>query len=427
MRERAGSSTSATWARSRRPGPAPRASPAAALQRRRRRSPSGGRSTPCCATRRRRARRPLHLPARPDRFLTVTNASNHEARPRVVPRARRGFDVAVADALADYAMLAVQGPGARARAGAGRWRAAPRFRPVGAPSPAPGVLVCGTGYTGEDGVELLVAPGAATRLGRAGPARRRPSGLGARDTLRLEACFHLYGNDLSEDRGPIEAGPRLVLQGGHGLHRRRGGPRARASRPGAELVPFAAHRPGIARQGNPVAGGGVVTSGTLSPCSATASAWPTCRPPSGAGHALEIDVRGKPRAAEVAREALYTEEDCLGRGQLPVGPQVPRRARLGAHRRRRRDVRHHLVRPGPARRGRVLRPARGRRRRSREGEPYAEVESVKAVSDVIAPLSGEIVEVNEALADAPEAINDDPYGEGWMVKVRSRTRPRSTT
>jgi glycine cleavage system H protein len=52
------------------------------------------------------------------------------------------------------------------------------------------------------------------------------------------------------------------------------------------------------------------------------------------------------------------------------------------------------------------------------GEPYAEVESVKAVSDVIAPMSGEIVEVNGALADAPEKINDDPYGEGWMVKVK---------
>jgi glycine cleavage system H protein len=52
------------------------------------------------------------------------------------------------------------------------------------------------------------------------------------------------------------------------------------------------------------------------------------------------------------------------------------------------------------------------------GEPYAEVESVKAVSDVIAPLSGEIVEVNTALADTPEKINDDPYGEGWMVKVK---------
>jgi len=49
---------------------------------------------------------------------------------------------------------------------------------------------------------------------------------------------------------------------------------------------------------------------------------------------------------------------------------------------------------------------------------YAEVESVKAVSDVIAPMSGEIVAVNEALVDAPEKINEDPYGEGWLVKVR---------
>ena len=51
-------------------------------------------------------------------------------------------------------------------------------------------------------------------------------------------------------------------------------------------------------------------------------------------------------------------------------------------------------------------------------ESYAELESVKAVSDVIAPLSGEIVEVNEALAESPEKINDDPYGDGWLVKVR---------
>ena len=52
------------------------------------------------------------------------------------------------------------------------------------------------------------------------------------------------------------------------------------------------------------------------------------------------------------------------------------------------------------------------------GEAYAEVESVKAVSDVYAPLSGEIVAVNEALADQPEAINEDPYGKGWLVRVK---------
>jgi glycine cleavage system H protein len=51
-------------------------------------------------------------------------------------------------------------------------------------------------------------------------------------------------------------------------------------------------------------------------------------------------------------------------------------------------------------------------------EPYAEVESVKAVSDVVAPLSGEIVEVNESLSEKPDTINEDPYGEGWLVKIR---------
>jgi glycine cleavage system H protein len=51
-------------------------------------------------------------------------------------------------------------------------------------------------------------------------------------------------------------------------------------------------------------------------------------------------------------------------------------------------------------------------------QPYAEVESVKAVSDVVAPLSGEVVEVNDGLSDSPERINEDPYGEGWLVRVR---------
>jgi glycine cleavage system H protein len=57
-------------------------------------------------------------------------------------------------------------------------------------------------------------------------------------------------------------------------------------------------------------------------------------------------------------------------------------------------------------------------REVRKDEPYAEVESVKAVSDVIAPLSGEIVAVNDTLKEKPETINDDPYGEGWLIKVK---------
>ena len=51
-------------------------------------------------------------------------------------------------------------------------------------------------------------------------------------------------------------------------------------------------------------------------------------------------------------------------------------------------------------------------------QPYAEVESVKAVSDVVAPMSGEVVEINEALSDTPENINEDPYGDGWLVRVQ---------
>jgi glycine cleavage system H protein len=52
------------------------------------------------------------------------------------------------------------------------------------------------------------------------------------------------------------------------------------------------------------------------------------------------------------------------------------------------------------------------------GEPYAEVESVKAVSDVVAPLSGEVLEVNRKAADEPETVNEDPYGGGWLVRIR---------
>ncbi len=68
-------------------------------------------------------------------------------------------------------------------------------------------LVCGTGYTGEDGVELLLAPDRAAEVWEALTAGgARPAGLAARDTLRLEVCFHLYGNDMDEQRNPIEAG-----------------------------------------------------------------------------------------------------------------------------------------------------------------------------------------------------------------------------
>ena len=97
--------------------------------------------------------------------------------------------------------------------------------------------------------------------------RRRgagPCGLGARDTLRLEVCFHLYGNDLTEERGPIEAGLGWCCKEDTGFIGADAVRAARASR-SELLVPFKITGPGIARQGNAIVGGGEVTSGTHSP------------------------------------------------------------------------------------------------------------------------------------------------------------------
>ena len=66
----------------------------------------------------------------------------------------------------------------------------------------------------------------------------------------------------------------------------------------------------------------------------------------------------------------------------------------------------------------VLRAARAVGDAFEAGAPYGELESVKAVSDLIAPLTGEVVEVNQAVVEAPELVNDDPYGEGWLIRVR---------
>jgi aminomethyltransferase len=248
----------------------------------------------------------------PDRFLTVTNASNHASDRAWFERHARGHGATVTDRLADFAMLAVQGPEARALvAGLADGELPERFRTKElAIAGVPGVLVCGTGYTGEDGVELLVAPDAAGTVWDAVVAAgAAPAGLGARDTLRMEACFHLYGNDLSEDRGPIEAGLGWCCKEDTGFIGADAVRAARTSGTAEKLVPFALTGPGIARQGNPVLGGGVVTSGTLSPVLGYGIGMaylPVERTEPGTG--FEIDVRGKTRAAEVRRKPLVPEE-----------------------------------------------------------------------------------------------------------------------
>jgi aminomethyltransferase len=205
-------------------------------------------------------------------------------------------------------MLAVQGPLAREFVQAisdaplpARMTAATR-RLAGAEA-----LVCGTGYTGEDGVELLCAPDEAPLLWDELVRRgARPAGLAARDTLRLEVCFHLYGNDLSVDRGPIEGGLGWCCREETGFIGSEVVGAVRSAGPAEKLVAFEVEGPGIARQGNPVIGGGVVTSGTLSPCLGTGIGMAYVPAASAApGTRLELDVRGKMRPAVVKEKPLY--------------------------------------------------------------------------------------------------------------------------
>ena len=245
-----------------------------------------------------------------DRFLTVTNASNHERDRDWWGEHTEGFDVEVEDAADRHAMLAVQGPGARAavaRLSAGELPQ--RMRTATLAVAGVDCLVCGTGYTGEDGVELLMAPeDAGTVWDSLLEDGVTPVGLGARDTLRLEACFHLYGNDLSVDRNPIEAGLGWCCKLDTGFI---GSEALRHLEPRERLVPFAFTGQGIPRQGNPVrsqAGEGVVTSGTLSPCLNTGIGMAylplaAARP----GTPIEVDVRGKLRSAEVRAKPLYSK------------------------------------------------------------------------------------------------------------------------
>jgi aminomethyltransferase len=244
-------------------------------------------------------------------FLTVTNAANHERDLRWMQAHVLDLDVDLADRIEQFAMLAVQGPNARALVGAlADGPLPPRMHCCERTVAGFAMLVCGTGYTGEDGVELLIAPDRAAAVWDALLARgARPVGLGARDTLRLEACFHLYGNDLSEDRDPLGAGLGWACKEETGFIGSEAIAAVRAAGPAQKLVPFAIEGPGIARQGNPVLGGGEVTSGTFSPCLQRGIGMAYVPAPSSApGVHLQIDVRGTVRAAVVEQKPLYRKD-----------------------------------------------------------------------------------------------------------------------
>jgi aminomethyltransferase len=241
-------------------------------------------------------------------FLTITNAANHEKDLKWLQSQSDGFDVDVLDRHDCFAMLAVQGPRARALvASLADYPLPTRMHCTQTSVAGAAALVCGTGYTGEDGVEVLLDPSDAERVWDAlidGGAK--PAGLGARDTLRLEVCFHLYGNDLTEGRGPIEAGLGWCCKERTGFIGSEPIAATRAAGPSERLVPFVIEGQGIARQGNPVIGGGEVTSGTFSPSleRGIGMAYVSSER-ADPGTRIEIDVRGRTRPAVIESKPLY--------------------------------------------------------------------------------------------------------------------------
>jgi aminomethyltransferase len=244
-------------------------------------------------------------------FLTVTNAANHEHDLAWMQERARGFDVDVIDCAPEFAMLAVQGPKARELVrGLADGPLPLRMHCCQREIAGVPTLVCGTGYTGEDGVELLFDPGHAPATWDAlVSAGATPCGLGARDTLRLEVCFHLYGNDMDERRNPIEAGLGWCCREQTGFIGSEAVAAARETGTPEKLVAFLLEGPGIARQGNPIGEGGVVTSGTFSPCLERGIGMGYVGAERSApGTRLEIDVRGTIRPAVIERKPLYHAE-----------------------------------------------------------------------------------------------------------------------
>jgi len=240
------------------------------------------------------------------RYLVVANASNAGAVfDWLKERELRGSDVR--DVSDDYALLAVQGPRALERLGLDR---AKPFTWAMGDLDGVEVMVNRTGYTGEEGVELACMADEAGQLWDAIVARGVvPCGLGARDTLRLEVCYPLHGNDIGPDWDAISSGLAWACAldtDFTGAERLRA---VKAEGPAQKLVPFAMTEKAIPRQGMAVAGGGEVTSGTMSPMLEVgigmayvpaAAAKP--------GTELVIDVRGKERRGVIAKKPLYKKE-----------------------------------------------------------------------------------------------------------------------
>jgi aminomethyltransferase len=243
----------------------------------------------------------------PFRYLLIVNASNREedftwSKEREVP----GSDVR--DVSDEYGLIAVQGPRALERLGL---PPAPAFTFAEGAVAGVTCMINRTGYTGEEGVELMVMAEDAGELWDALLGRGvTPCGLGARDSLRLEVCFPLHGNDIGPNTDAISAGLGWVCaleKDFTGVEELR---RIKEAGPERRLAAFVMEERAVPRQGMPIVEGGEVTSGTHSPMLdlgigmgyvPAALAQP--------GNELTIDVRGRHRRARTVDKPIYRREE----------------------------------------------------------------------------------------------------------------------
>jgi aminomethyltransferase len=243
----------------------------------------------------------------PMRYLLIVNAANRDAdRTWLKEREIPGSDIR--DVSDQYALLAVQGPRAIERLGL------PEARPFTfAEGEVDGItcMVNRTGYTGEDGCELLaMAEDGEALWDRVLDRGAVPCGLGARDTLRLEVCYPLHGNDITPDTDAISAGLAWCcaldkeFSGAQELRE------IKAHGPAQKLVPFVMEDKAVPRQGMAIEGGGEVTSGTHSPMLERGIGLGYVPAESAAPETeLTIDVRGKPRRARIVKRPIYEREE----------------------------------------------------------------------------------------------------------------------
>ena len=240
------------------------------------------------------------------RFMIVANASNRDTDLAwLMEREIRGSDVR--DVSDDFALLAVQGPRALERLGLPK---AAAFTFEMGELDGVEVMVCRTGYTGEEGVELACMADDAPELWDAILARGvTPCGLGARDTLRLEVCYPLHGNDITPATDAISAGLgwacalETEFTGVEELRR------IKVEGPSRKLVPFVMEERAVPRQGMPIEGGGEVTSGTHSPMLDIGIGLGYVPTPAAAPDSeLVLDVRGKLRRARIVKKPIYRKE-----------------------------------------------------------------------------------------------------------------------